>query len=298
MNLKELSSPIRIYWDIGSARQPVFPDERRIAEEIAANKILSLQLTESVPVLSQSCLAVLDCLKDTTIAISLVAPIKSLDTQALGLLRGLPVRAIFVSTASQDDLSFVADIVRQAGGKPAVGVSFPVTRANFHKLPDMLMSCIDQNISSFVLPMQRLAGNEECFSLSIEERHELTERLSGIDIPVGMKIVIHDPFLWRAFYPSTQFPDGGCQAANTMLYISPEAEVYPCPTLPFKLGNLSNKSLKNIIHSDVKKELRKVLISSPEACLSCSELNQCMGGCRGRSYKINKSLLQPDPACK
>jgi len=297
MNLKELSSPIRIYWDIGAAQQPDFPDERRIAEEIAVNKILSLQLTESTPVLSRSCLAILDSLKDTTIAISLVASIEALDSQALRLIQGLPVRSIFVSTSSQDDLSSVADIVRQTGGKPAIGVSLPVTRANFHKLPDILMSCINQKIVNFVLPMQRLIGDEECFSLSSEERQELTARLSGFDVPVGMKIIIHDPFLWRAFYPSTQFPDGGCQAANTMLYISPEAEIYPCPTLPFKLGNLSNKSLKNIIHSTVKKELRKALISSPKACLNCSELNQCMGGCRGRAYKVKKSLLQPDPAC-
>ncbi len=298
MNLKDLSSPIRIYWDIDSAKQPIFYDERRIAEEITANKILSLQLTESAPVLSQSCIAILDSLKDTTVAISLVAPIEALDAQALRLLRCLPINAIFVSTASQDDLRSVADIVRQTGGKPAVGISYPVTRANFHKLPNMLMSCIAQNIASFVLPMQRLTGNEECFSLSLEERHELTVRLSGLDMPGRMKIIIHDPFLWRAFYPTTRFPDGGCQAANTMLYISPEAEIYPCPTFPFKLGNLSNKSLKYIINSNVKKELRKALISSPAACLNCSELSQCMGGCRGRAYKIKKSLLQPDPACK
>jgi GeoRSP system SPASM domain protein len=298
MNVKEISSPIRIYWDIDSSKQPDFPDERRIAEEITVNKVLTLQLTESAPVLSQSCLSILDSLKTTTIAISLVAPIEALDAQALGFLRGLPVRTIFALTTSQDDLIAIANIARQPEGKPAVGVSFPVTRANFHRLPDMLMSCIDHNIANFILPMQRLIGNEECFLLSPEERHELTVRLSRIDVPVGMKITIHDPFLWRTFYPLVQFPDGGCQAANTMLYISPKAEIYPCPTFPFKLGNLSDKSLKDIIHSSVKKELRKSLISSPEACINCTEINKCMGGCRGRAFKLNKSLLQPDPACK
>jgi GeoRSP system SPASM domain protein len=298
MNLKELSSPIRIYWDIGSAKRPLLYDERRIAGEIAANKILSLQLSESMPVLSQSLIAILDCLRDTTIAISLVAPLEALDGRALGLLRELPVRALFVSTSSQDDLEAVADIVRQTGEKPAVGVSLPVSRANFLKLPDMLTSCIDRGITYLVIPMQRLAGNGECFSPSIQDRHQLTARLAGLDKPVGMKITIHDPFLWRAFYPATQFPDGGCQAANTILYISPEGEVYPCPTLPFRLGNLSSQSLKDIINSNLKKELRKTLISSPESCLDCTEVNQCMGGCRGRAYKIKKSLQQSDPACK
>ncbi len=298
MNLKELSSPIRIYWDIDSTKQPISQGERKIAEEIAVNKILSLQLTESAPVISRSCHAILESLKDISISISLVAPIEALDTQALRLLRGLSVRAILVLTASQDELSAISDIERQTGGKPSVGVSFPVTRANVHKLPDMLRSCVDRNVANVLLPMQRLIVKDECFLLSNEETRELTSRLRGLDMPIGMKITIHDPFLWRAFYPHAKFPDGGCQAANTMLYISPESEVYPCPMLPYELGNLSNQSLNNIIHSNLKRELRKKLISSPQACLNCSELNQCRGGCRGRAYKITKSLQQRDPACE
>ena len=298
MNLKELSSPIRIYWDISAAKQPLVFDERQIARDIAANRILSLQLSESAPVLSQSCVNILDCLKDTSIAISLVAPIEALDERALGLLRDLQVRALFVSMPSQEYVGAVADIAGQTRGKPAVGVSFSVSRANFLTLPDMLKACIDLKIDRFVVPMQRLTGNEECFTPSIEEQHELTMQLAGLDKPAGMKIIIHDPFLWRSFYPAMQFPDGGCQAANTMLYISPEGEVYPCPTLPFKLGNLSSTSLKNINNSNLKKELRKAIITSPALCLNCAELNHCMGGCRGRAYKITRSLQQPDPACK
>jgi GeoRSP system SPASM domain protein len=144
MNLKELSSPIRIYWDIGPDKQLLLSNARRIAGEIVSNKILSLQLTESAPVLSQPCLAVLGSLRDTTIAISLVAPIEALNTQTLRLLCELPVRALFVSTTSQDDIGSAADIVRQTAGKPALGISFPVTRSNFLKLPDILTSCIAQ----------------------------------------------------------------------------------------------------------------------------------------------------------
>jgi GeoRSP system SPASM domain protein len=138
----------------------------------------------------------------------------------------------------------------------------------------------------------------DCFYLSRHEREELAARLQEFEIPADLKLIIHDPFLWRVFYPSVAFPDGGCQAANTMLYISREVDVYPCPTLPVIIGNLMRTSLKEIIQSDLKKDVRKMLISAPRGCGDCKELDQCKGGCRGRTYAMKTSLNEPDPSCK
>ena len=81
------------------------------------------------------------------------------------------------------------------------------------------------------------------------------EEIGGV---VGLRLTIHDPFLWRAFNPGIPFPQGGCQAANTMIAISPDRGVYPCPTLPVRLGELDSLSLKQIIASPAKKEFRSV----------------------------------------
>jgi GeoRSP system SPASM domain protein len=298
VNLKELSSPIRIYWDVSSSGNAVAADYRKIAGEIAANKVLSLQVTESEPHLSQACLAVLDELKDNMVALSLVAPLAALDDKTLGGLRRLPVKVLFVSTASMGELESVAEISGQAAGRPAVGISYSVTRANYHELPEVLTFCLGHKIAHLVLPMQRLMGGEDCFSFSPEERRELTSRLEETVKPAWMKIVIHDPFLWRAFYPAVEFPDGGCQAGNTMLYISPDADVYPCPSLPVKIGNLLNSSLREVVRSDRKKELRESLLISPSECRDCGDLERCKGGCRGRAYVMAHSLDSRDPACK
>jgi len=139
-------------------------------------------------------------------------------------------------------------------------------------------------------------NGSDCFYINKKEREELARKLNKINHE-NIKLIIHDPFLWRVFYPSINFPGGGCQAANSMIYISPDGIIYPCPSMPVKLGDLKTQKLKEIILSPRKKELRKNLCIPPEECIDCNEQKQCMGGCRGRAYVLKGSLGYKDPAC-
>jgi GeoRSP system SPASM domain protein len=298
MNLTELASPIRIYWDIGPARDAPVNGHQRTAEEIALNKILSLQLTENAPRLSEAVISIIDSLAVKPVALSLVASRSALDASTLEHLRLRSVKVVFMQASSLKDLEAVPAVVRKSAGRPAMGVSFSVARENVSDLPGVLAFCVNHRIEHLLLPMQRLTTGSGCFSFSREERTELTKRLSRIEKPSGLKITIHDPFLWRACYPTVEFPNGGCQAANTMLYISPGFDVYPCPLLPIKIGNLREKALKDIIRSEQKMRLRRDILKRPAACVSCGETNECKGGCRGRAFVMTGSLEQPDPACK
>lgn len=297
MNLKELSSPIRMYWDIGPSVNGGI-DHLRIAGEIAAAKILSLQITVTGEKPGEACRIILGRLKDKPVALSLVLPLSAWNEDTLGLIHSFPIKLLLISTSSPNELKSILPIQNHIAGKPAFGAAFSVKRDNFFALPEVLKFCIHHRIENMALPMQRLIGHEEIFSSSPEERRKLTSNLNRIERPAWLKIIIHDPFLWRAFYPSIEFPDGGCHAANTMLYISPQADVYPCPTLPVKIGNLQQMSLKDIITSDLKKEIRKSILSAPTDCKGCEELKQCKGGCRGRAYAVNKTFNSHDPACK
>lgn len=296
MNLRELTSPIRLYWDITPSAAEI--DYRRICGEIISNKILSLQVTESAPALSPALRGILDELRNAPVAVSLTLPRAALDAPAFEHIRKSSVRVLFVGASAAVELGAVLEVRDLLGGKPAIGVSFSVTRGNFHELPEVLSFCADNKIPNLAFPMQRLVDEgEECFFLTRAERLELAERLGRIERPGGLKIIIHDPFLWRAFYPSVDFPSGGCQAANTMIYISPEADVYPCPSAPMPLGSLLREPLKSIIASDRKKKIRESLLEVPEQCRECADLSQCRGGCRGRVFRLNKSLEGPDPSC-
>jgi GeoRSP system SPASM domain protein len=296
MNLKELTSPISVYWDIGPASQQGTAFYRKVCDELIENKVLSLNLTEPGVSLSSECVSVMERFVREPIAVSLTVSPSVLNAESMVLLRSLKLRALLIRVTSREELHQIADLHREAGALP-LGVSIEISRRNVARLPEVLSSCVTKGIANLVLPMQRLMNEMECFYPTAAERLELAAALKGMEKLETLKIVIHDPFLWRAFYPSIIFPEGGCQAANTMLYLSPEADVYPCPSLPIKLGSLLKESFKDLVLSPKKKELRKVLTAPPKTCGDCDELHLCLGGCRGRAYRMKGSLTEPDPAC-
>ncbi len=297
MNLKELKSPLSVYWDIGPAPRQGTAFPLKICDELIENKVLSLNLTEPGVTLSSECVSVLEHFRREPIAVSLTVAPRALNAENLLLLRDLKLRALLVKAASREELHQIVDLRREAGALP-LGVSIEIDRHNIVHLPEVLSFCIANEIVNLVLPMQRLINEMDCFCPSAAERLELAAALKGMERLESLKIIIHDPFLWRAFYPSAIFPEGGCQAANTMLYLSPEADVYPCPSLPIKLGSFLTESFKELALSQKKKELRKALTAPPKACGDCEELHLCLGGCRGRAYWMKDSLTEPDPACR
>ncbi len=114
----------------------------------------------------------------------------------------------------------------------------------------------------------------------------------------AIAVTIHDPFLWHAFYPGRPFPQGGCQAANTMIAVAPDGAVYPCPALPFSLGSVAEMPLKEILASPGKRSLRAKLLEPPADCAECQERTVCRGGCRGRGVALHGTLDGIDSACR
>lgn len=297
MNLRELDFPVRVYWDIAPAPHDVTVDYLRICDDIAEVRILNLNLSDTGITFSRSCMEILEKLRNKKITVSLAISNSALDNEAIALFSGLNVRALFSEVNSLHELQLsIGKIKSSPKASMSLGISYVVGRKNYQDLPEVLTLCLNNEIEYLVLPMQRLIKSADCFYVNKNEREELSARLNKINHE-GMKLIIHDPFLWRAFYPSAQFPAGGCQAANSMIYISPEGAVYPCPSMPVKLGDLNGSTLKQLLLSDFKKEIRQKLLTPPAGCLSCKELNHCMGGCRGRTYVLKGSLMESDPAC-
>lgn len=297
MNLRELTFPIRIYWDLDPLSQTSSADNLKICDEIVNLKILSLNLS-CAGGFGTACLEILERLKTENIAVSLTMPFSAVDAETIAKLDGLNVRAVFVDISSLNELrDFLKSIELIRTTTLPVGVSFGLDRNNYKDIPEILSLCSENKIAHLVFPMQRLINNKDCFFIAKNERAELAMSLKTTKYQ-NVKLLIHDPFLWKVFNPEEQYPEGGCQGANSMLYISADNNVYPCPSLPVNLGNLLKTKLKDIILSAEKKELRVALNSMPEECLNCGEKEHCVGGCRGRAYVLNDSLRKADPACK
>ncbi|RKY32201.1 MAG: hypothetical protein DRP67_01310 [Candidatus Omnitrophota bacterium] len=76
--------------------------------------------------------------------------------------------------------------------------------------------------------------------------------------------------------------------------IMPDGAVYPCRRLPFKIGDLKNQELSDILKSPVLKKMtdRKFLKGK---CGKC-EIEDCLG-CRALAYSLKGDFLEEDPLC-
>lgn len=297
MNLKELTWPVRIYWDL-----PPVPSDSinclKICEEIIEIKILFLSIQDTASTLSPSCPDIIGRLKGKNIAISLTIASSALTPQVLSRLSDTNIKKLLVNVSSFDEaLSAVERIgqYRKTGLLP--GISFDIGEDNYEDIPDVVSLCLNSGIPDLVFPIQRLESEKDFFYIDKMQRESLSLKLHKTDYR-EMQITIHDPFLWTVFYPEADYHEGGCQAANSMLYISPAYKVYPCPAMPVELGDLRETTLREIILSEKKKELRSSLLKPPVECAACEQVNKCLGGCRGRAYSPADFLSLRDPACK
>lgn len=285
----ELLLPITVYWDL-APDTPLDETLMRVCDEILECRPLMLQLSDPSVVLSDAGRGILNQFRGKPVAVSLTVPYSSLCSFTGSSIEELGVKELLLAC---DDLADVGDTLPL----PEFGLSFSVNRSNWQTLPEVVSFCRERRIDRLVLPMQRLYKEEEPFLLDRGEQKELEGSLSAVGGTSGLRLTIHDPFLWRAFNPGIPFPQGGCQAANTMIAISPDGGVYPCPTLPVRLGEIGSTSLRVLITSPAKKELRSRIVRNPDACRGCLEIAECRGGCRGRSLVRHGSFDGLDDAC-
>ena len=243
-------------------------------------------------------LFVLKQLRNSPIAISVTIPLSALRNLPDGFFNEKGVRELLLYTNSLADLTEKIDFGKTAALQTSLGISFSATRANWRQLPEVVSFCRNNGIRRLVLPMQRLYSNEPPFFINRQEQQELAAALAETGAMENLNLTIHDPFLWRAFNPTVPFPQAGCQAANTMIAIAPDGGVYPCPTLPVRLGSINENSLNEIILSPLKKQFRRSLLEPPGECRECCEMAVCRGGCRGRGLSLQGTLDGLDVACK
>lgn len=135
-------------------------------------------------------------------------------------------------------------------------------------------------------------------------KDEFKEVLAEI-IETGAKypelfIVIKDPLV-KVFFknlPKNIFAHVCCYIGKNFMAISADGSVYACRKLDIKIGDMKEKSLKEIW---TKSKTLKQLINREkylkDKCTDCSEIALCKGGCMAASYNISKTKFEQDPCC-
>jgi radical SAM protein with 4Fe4S-binding SPASM domain len=88
----------------------------------------------------------------------------------------------------------------------------------------------------------------------------------------------------------------GCPAGNMYFSLRPNGDVYPCPFLPIKVGNIREQSLREIWQKSPILNALRQRRNLKGKCGSCEYREGC-GGCRGRAYACTGDYLETDPAC-
>lgn len=298
MNLSNLKVPIIVYWDYNHLVDIPLDVIYSICDDLVKNRIFILHIWDSSPDLSTISSTILKKLKNEQVNIVLTVSYSALDSlEGIDFIPSL--RKILIHFESFEQLTSCSGKIRPyKKGIIPMGIAFPMKKATYRNIPDVLNVCLEENIKEIHFPIKRPGTDKEIFTPDDKITRWLSHKIKHIGID-NLNINVHDPFLYKVFSNTDTGDTKGCQGANTMVYISDDLDITPCPLMPVVLGSLKNKSttLTDIFLSDKRQEIRRMLSVPPQECEQCYKMNSCRGGCRGRAYLLYETIDKRDPAC-
>jgi len=292
----DFSVPIRVRWDVDFRERS--GRVKRIARKIAEASPLFVELHISGNRGLSELSGILAELQKAGPRISVHLGLSPGSTRALR--NGYPVE-------------FVWDIGAEAGFLPKVpegesAISFVPDGDSLGELPEVIAEFAESRLSVLHLPnvnaVRSLAARGNVPVPEIERLREAAGAVSARGISLaGKRLVVHDFFLWKTL--SGAFPGAtgdrlefsGCQAGTALAYLDWDGTVYPCDSLPIRLGSLDESSLEEVWASPARERVVAALRATPGACDGCGEYHGCHGGCRGMAYLAAGTFDVPDPAC-
>jgi len=293
MKTEKLVNPFIVYWDIGpsASGSEIIP---RICSELIDSKIFVLNLKAAPGPISRETLHILHEFRDRQTKVNLFAD-RTLFDHPVDFIKETGITKLYIEFSSAAQFKDSVNAFEQCiNDNIPVGVSFDLNINSISDITDLLKLCAENRIKDITFPIQRYTG--EIFYPDTEASKRLYRELKEIDVEM-LNLSIHDPFLWELFHAEENPNKEGCNAAKTMIYISEDFDVTPCPIFPFQLGNLRDMPLKEILSSEKRQEIRKAILTPARECRDCKALNTCTGGCRGRAYMKYNDLNGADPAC-
>jgi radical SAM protein with 4Fe4S-binding SPASM domain len=115
------------------------------------------------------------------------------------------------------------------------------------------------------------------------------------------KVYVHHPLSFLLEKENiVKFDAAACPLGNIGVSIEANGEVFPCPYLKIKLGNLKEKSFNEIWKNWKKSELYGKLMNKDNLkgkCSICKFKVYCNGGCRALTFYTKNDFYLPDPLC-
>jgi len=173
----------------------------------------------------------------------------------------------------------------------ARAVSFTPEEENICLLPEILEDFAESSAEELHLPnvnsVRALAEEGHIPVPRAEQIREVSEKIARSPVSLhGKRLIVHDFFLWRGLW--SVFPDGGarrvefpgCEAGTRLAYVDWDGNVFPCDSIPIRLGNLLETPFERIWRSPARQRVVEAIHSVPVDCDSC----MAHSGCRGLAH--------------
>ena len=181
----------------------------------------------------------------------------------------------------------------QAAGYPSrnsfMAVSTIICRQNIDELRDLWKWLRDKNIEPYfeIITPQGDATNNDWLSVEPREVELLFKDIEEIDKEKY-------GYTWEAQPPLV---GNKCLRHSFSCLLTSQGDVSPCVGVPFSVGNIRSRSLKQIIEeSEVIQNLRDYRNNIKGPCKKCEKAELCYG-CRGAAYNLTGDYLASDPIC-
>ena len=174
----------------------------------------------------------------------------------------------------------------------AESVSFTPDEETLVHLPDVVEEFAESGARALHLPnVNALRALAEVGHVPVPPAGQLRETAEAIlrlaPSLEGKKLVVHDYFLWkvlRTVFPEKErerFEFSPCEAASALAYVDWEGTVYPCDSLPIRLGNLQDSTFERIWRAPARIQLLDAIRARAASCGECDTITSCLSGCRG-----------------
>ncbi len=192
-----------------------------------------------------------------------------------------------------------------------------IRKSTLPQIPDMLDLAIQSgaNAAEFFDLVLSGRAKKECpdEELNVKERQKIMEWLANaqVNCPIVIRVPacpmyplilknkkIKPKYIPPGLLERIPYYNRGCAAGMPFGYIviRSNGDVNPCMLLQTNLGNIKEKSIKEIWHnSPVLSKLRSRTLLKGK-CGKC-EYREICSGCRGRAYEETGDILAPDSGC-
>lgn len=180
-------------------------------------------------------------------------------------------------------------------------VSMVITKFNQHNFPDIVPLLEKCKVKQLFLHNYKCTGfgykNMEVFDLTPLEWKSFYKR--ALELKNSLKDIIisfDDPIIHLLPEYNDRPLVKGSTCGKLSLNIHANGDISPCGFMPVTIGNILRDDIISLWKdSPILKNLRNPIPQGK--CTTCGIYENCLGGCKARTYMLTGDFHNPDPHC-